>query len=159
LATSPTEKPRVNIAIGLIPLLAALGLVPGFATLCDHVEVGNAMSLLTMASVAIARDLGAPGEPLAKAAIHGQLAGPPAEQAAGQPDGGGGAPAGSIAGFAQLLVAQIPGEALLAYTTLLALFAVGGVSFLSWHVPRTSAELVPAQRSHRSNPISRSLPL
>lgn len=100
-----------------------------------------------MASVAIARDLGAPGQPLAKVAIRptmrvlavgadvgqpapvGQLAGPAAEQAAGQPDADGEAPAGSVAGFAQLLVAQIPGEALLAYTTLLALFAVGGGSY------------------------------
>ncbi len=36
---------------------------------------------------------------------------------------------GSVAGFAELLVAQIPSEALLAYTTLLALFSVGGPSY------------------------------
>ena len=37
MATSPTQKPWVNIAIRLIPLLTALGLVLGFAALCDHV--------------------------------------------------------------------------------------------------------------------------
>jgi hypothetical protein len=37
LAASPTEKPLVNIAIRLIPLLTALGLVLGFAGLRDHV--------------------------------------------------------------------------------------------------------------------------
>jgi hypothetical protein len=41
LATSPTEKPWVDIAIRLIPLLTALGLVLGFATLCDHVPTLN----------------------------------------------------------------------------------------------------------------------
>ena len=37
MATSPTQKPWVNIAVRLIPLLTALGLVLGFAALCDHV--------------------------------------------------------------------------------------------------------------------------
>ena len=36
MATSPTQKPWVNIAVRLIPLLTALGLVLGFAALCDH---------------------------------------------------------------------------------------------------------------------------
>jgi hypothetical protein len=37
LATSPTEKRWVDIASRLIGLLTALGLVFGFAKLCDHV--------------------------------------------------------------------------------------------------------------------------
>ena len=37
MATSPAQKPWVNIAIRMIPLLTALGLVLGFAALCDHV--------------------------------------------------------------------------------------------------------------------------
>jgi hypothetical protein len=37
LATSPTEKPLVDIAIRLFGLFTALLLVYGFATLCDHV--------------------------------------------------------------------------------------------------------------------------
>jgi hypothetical protein len=41
LATSPTEKPWVDIAIRLIPLLTALGLVFGFATLWHHVPTLN----------------------------------------------------------------------------------------------------------------------
>ena len=105
------------------------------------------MSLLTLASIAVARDLTASGQPLAKyttvskmlvaslgtgkgqPAPGAQAPVHPAEQSAGQPDGGGQAPAGAVAAFAQLLVAQIPSEALLAYTTLLALFTVGGVSY------------------------------
>jgi hypothetical protein len=38
-------------------------------------------------------------------------------------------PAGGVASFARLLVAQIPSEALLAYTTLLAVFSVGGGAY------------------------------
>jgi hypothetical protein len=105
------------------------------------------MSLSTLALVAVARDLARAGEPLAKAAtvsktgvlalgaeaaqpVSGQAAAHPAEQvAAGQPLEVGEAQAGSVASFTQLLVAQIPSEALLAYTTLLALFPVAGVSY------------------------------
>lgn len=38
---------------------------------------------------------------------------------------------GTMGGFAQLLVAQIPSEALLAYTTLLALFSAGGEGYVT----------------------------
>lgn len=97
------------------------------------------MSLLTLASVAVARDLAGAGEPLAKdraapkmpAVAGGAGQGQPASEAQTpeHPTTGGETPAGSIAGFAQLLVAQIPSEALLAYTTLLALFSTVGVSY------------------------------
>ena len=49
-----------------------------------------------------------------------------------QPGGGGEAPAGSVASFGQLLVAQIPSEPLLAYTTLLALFSGGSYRAGRW---------------------------
>jgi hypothetical protein len=109
--------------------------------------MGNAMSLFSLASVAVARDLAAPGQPVANHAtvskmlaaalgagtVHpspdGQAAVLPAAPAAGQPAGPAAATAGTVAGFAQLLVAQIPSEALLAYTTLLALFSTGGISY------------------------------
>jgi hypothetical protein len=105
------------------------------------------MSLVSLASVAVARDLSASGQPLRKdatvsnigvAALGAGTGQPapgeqaallPAAQAAGQPGGTAGATAGTVASFAQLLVAQIPSEALLAYTTLLALFSIGGVSY------------------------------
>jgi hypothetical protein len=104
------------------------------------------MSLLTLASVAVARDLTDAGRPLAKnpalSTIRGLAPGPAeqpapekratgasAERPGGQPDGGGQVPAGGGTSFAQLLVAQIPSEALLAYTTLLALFSVGGGAY------------------------------
>ena len=76
--------------------------------------MGNAMSLLTSASVALARDLTDAGQPLAKnpalstirvlapapgaeqPALGGQAAGRAAEQPAGQPDGGGQVPAGGV---------------------------------------------------------------
>ena len=105
------------------------------------------MSLLTLASVAVARDLVPVGQALPKNATmskvgdlalglgqsqptsSGEAAAHPAEQIAGQSVSEGKAQGGSIAGFAQLLVAQIPSEALLAYTTLLALFSVGGASY------------------------------
>ncbi len=101
------------------------------------------MSLLTLASVAVARDLTDAGQPLAKnpalSTMRVLAPGPgaeqpapdaqAAEQPAGQPNGGGQVPAGGVASFAQLLVAQIPAEALLAYTTLLALFSVGGGAY------------------------------
>jgi hypothetical protein len=108
--------------------------------------MGNAMSLLSLASVAVARDVTASGQPLPKdatlsniavAALRatgqpapgGHAAVLPAAQAAGQPDGAPAATAGTAASFAQMLVAQIPSEALLAYTTLLALFSIGGGSY------------------------------
>lgn len=105
------------------------------------------MSLLTLASVAVARDLVPVGQALSKNAMSfkvgalalglgksqptssGEAAAPPVEQTAGPSVSEGSAQGGSIAGFAQLLVAQIPSEALLAYTTLLALFSVGGASY------------------------------
>lgn len=105
------------------------------------------MSLLTLASVAVARDLTDAGQPLAKNPVlstmrvlapgpgaeqpapGGQATGHAAEQPTGQPNGGGQVPAGGVASFARLLVAQIPSEALLAYTTLLAVFSVGGGAY------------------------------
>jgi hypothetical protein len=105
------------------------------------------MSLLSLASVAVARDLAASGEPLGKDATlsnigfavlgaatgqpapGGQAGVLPAPQTAGEPAGAAATAAGTVASFAQLLVAQIPSEALVAYTTLLALFSIGGVSY------------------------------
>lgn len=105
------------------------------------------MSLLTLASVAVARDLVPAGLALSKNApmskvgdialglgqsqptSSGEAAAHPAGQTPGQSVSEGKAQEGNIAGFAQLLVAQIPSEALLAYTTLLALFYVGGASY------------------------------
>jgi hypothetical protein len=109
--------------------------------------MGDVMSLLSLASVAVARDFAAAGQPLSKGAIVSKLGSfalgtatgqpVPAAQASaptaapieGRPNESGQSPAGTAAGFAQLLVAQIPSEALLAYTTLLALFSIGGVSY------------------------------
>jgi hypothetical protein len=105
------------------------------------------MSLLSMASVGVARDHAEADQPLTGAAIVPRIpaaaviggagqpafAGPaatnPPGQTAGQPDGVEETSAGGVAGFGQLLVAQIPSEALLAYTTLLALFTAGGVGY------------------------------
>jgi hypothetical protein len=105
------------------------------------------MSLLSMASVAVARDHAEADQPLTEAAIAPRIpaaavisgAGQRAlaeraltnlpGQSAGQPDGVEDTSAGGVAGFGQLVVAQIPSEALLAYTTLLALFAAGGVGY------------------------------
>jgi lipoprotein-anchoring transpeptidase ErfK/SrfK len=87
------------------------------------------MSLFSLASVAVARDLTARGQPLGKDATLSNLgAGAPAPGAspAGEPTVDPAATTGTIASFTQMLVAQIPSEALLAYTTLLALFTVGG---------------------------------
>jgi hypothetical protein len=93
------------------------------------------MSLLTLASVAIARDWAGADQPVAKdpsvakkraAVLGSELA---RQQATVQPDGSGEAPAGSVASFGELLVAQIPSEPLLAYTTLLALFTGSGMSY------------------------------
>jgi hypothetical protein len=93
------------------------------------------MSLLTLASVAAARDWAGAGQRVAKdptvpkmRAIAG-AEDSATQPAAGQPDGGGEAPAGRVASFGELLVAQIPSEPLLAYTTLLALFTASGVSY------------------------------
>lgn len=97
------------------------------------------MSLLTMASVAIGRDLAPQGAPLTKdatvsktrvAAANDSTAAAPA---AADPAV---APASSVAGFGQLLVAQIPTEALIAYTTLLALFSATGAAYTTglWFV-------------------------
>jgi hypothetical protein len=71
----------------------------------------------------------APGPGSEQPAPDAQAAEHAAEQPEGQPDGGGHVAAGGVASFAQLLVAQIPTEALLAYTTLLALFSVGGGAY------------------------------
>ncbi len=65
------------------------------------------MSLHTLGSVGVERDRAPAGQPVAK----------PNQ------------PAGGAAGFGQLLVAQIPSEALVAYTTLLALLAAGGSAY------------------------------
>jgi hypothetical protein len=95
------------------------------------------MSLLSMASVAVARDHAELDQPLTEAAIVPRI--PAAEVSGGanlrgqtaarQPGGAEETSAGGVAGFGQLLVAQIPSEALLAYTTLLALFTAGGVGY------------------------------
>ena len=116
------------------------------------------MSLLTLGSVGIGRDLAKHGHPLAKGATVSktrvvalapsststqQTVPPPAAVPPGgppppAPPSGGGtsgagtsadSTAGSVASFGQLLVAQIPSEALIAYTTLLALFGAGGSSY------------------------------
>jgi hypothetical protein len=67
------------------------------------------MSLLLAGTVGVSRDLAAPKEPISIA---------PADSGAG-----------ATAGFGQLVVAQIPGEALLAYTTLLALFSASSTGY------------------------------
>jgi hypothetical protein len=78
------------------------------------------MSLLTMGTIAVGRDLADPGQPLAEsAAVQRELTAPP-------DDGSAGVPLASPASFGKLLVAQIPTEALIGYTTLLALFTAGG---------------------------------
>jgi hypothetical protein len=77
------------------------------------------MSLVSLSSLAVARDLTPGGQPLSAVSKGIPAAGPtigPTPANASTP------PIGSIAGFAQLLTAQIPSEALIAYTTLLALF-------------------------------------
>jgi hypothetical protein len=89
------------------------------------------MSLLTLGSVAIGRDLAGQGDPLAKDATVSKtrlvLAG---DQTTEPPTTGlADTPTASVASFGQLLVAQIPSEALIAYTTLLALFSASGGSY------------------------------
>jgi hypothetical protein len=77
------------------------------------------MSLLTMGTIAVGRDLADQGQPLAEsAAVQRELT--------ASTDDGAGVPLTSPASFGKLLVAQIPTEALIGYTTLLALFTAGG---------------------------------
>jgi hypothetical protein len=94
------------------------------------------MSILSLASVAVARDVAGAGQPVAKdpSVAKMRIVGRGVDdsagrQAVGQPDAGADAPGGSVASFGELLVAQIPSEPLLAYTTLLALFTASGVSY------------------------------
>ncbi len=92
------------------------------------------MSLLTMASIGIGRDLANEGETLARDTTVSKTRVVPADpslERAPAPTPGGGQPAkqtATVASFGQLLVAQIPSETLLAYTTLLALFTAAGSS-------------------------------
>ena len=86
------------------------------------------MSLLSMTSIAIARDHADPGQPI-ESGRTGRPDGVAAQQTSSRTDPSRSTSTGSVAGFAELLVAQIPSEALLAYTTLLALFSVGGPSY------------------------------
>lgn len=86
------------------------------------------MSLLTLGSVAIGRDLAALGSPLAKDATVSKTRAV-SEETAGQSATGEPTATPSVAGFGQLLVAQIPSEALIAYTTLLALFSASDGSY------------------------------
>ena len=93
------------------------------------------MSLLTLGAVAIARDLTGQGDPLAKDATvsktrlvgvgDDQSVEPPTTTEPAAPT------TAAVASFGQLLVAQIPSEALIAYTTLLALFSASGGSYTS----------------------------
>ena len=89
------------------------------------------MSLVSLTSLAINRDLAAPGQPIKSGRPAGAAGVGPVQPTPMQPATTGAPAAGSVAGFAELLVAQIPSEALLAYTTLLALFSVGGASYNS----------------------------
>ena len=85
-----------------------------------------------MAAVAVGRDHADQGQPLAKSALATHFRTTTAVQAEqGQPIPAPGAtppatPPTGVAGFGQLLVAQIPSEALVAYTTLIALFSASG---------------------------------
>ncbi|SEA59564.1 MULTISPECIES: hypothetical protein [unclassified Mycobacterium] len=111
------------------------------------------MSLVAMASVAVARDLAPVGQPLNSVTIGaGQGVSPSPAPSGGVPDAQPEMPApgptatlrrptdiaqvtppapliDTAAGFAQLLAAQIPAEALVAYTTLLALFVDSGPTY------------------------------
>jgi hypothetical protein len=73
------------------------------------------MSLLSAGAVGVYRDLAGPRQPITSAARATPARATPAVE--------------SVASFGQLLVAQIPSEALLAYTTLLAIFSAGGGSY------------------------------
>lgn len=72
------------------------------------------MSLVTMGAIAVNRDLTKEGQPLDKAMVVPQAAARVGDAAA--------VPATDPVSFGKLLVAQIPTEALIGYTTLLALF-------------------------------------
>jgi hypothetical protein len=131
------------------------------------------MSLLSMASVAVARDHAELDQPLTEAAIVPQI--PAAELSGGanlrgqtaarQPRGAEETSAGGVAGFGQLLVAQIPSEALLAYTTLLAsppaVSATPPAAGCStgpplWRAPRScSAGTSPSATTALTTPIPR----
>jgi hypothetical protein len=100
------------------------------------------MSLLTLGSVAIGRDLASPGATVARdatvpraravAVTGGAPEVPPAGAPAGKPNG-------AVASFGQLLIAQIPAEALIAYTTLLALFSAGDITVNAGGITYTTA--------------------
>jgi hypothetical protein len=84
------------------------------------------MSLLSIGAVGIYRDLAPYAKRISgKAAIAPAAPHPGPATASSSGDSAGSRDAGSVASFGQLLVAQIPSEALLAYTTLLALFSAG----------------------------------
>ena len=102
------------------------------------------MSLVSMASVAVARDFAPAGQPLNSLPMGAPLSGLPDPQPDMTPtrpmttlprthelvqNRTAAPPVETAAGFAQLLAAQIPGEALVAYTTLLALFYSAGASY------------------------------
>ena len=109
------------------------------------------MSLLTLGSVGIGRDLASPGHALTKDATVSKTRvvalapsstttqstvppgspppPPPPSTGTSGDEASADSTAGSVASFGQLLVAQIPSEALIAYTTLLALFGAGGSSY------------------------------
>lgn len=89
------------------------------------------MSLISIGTVGVYRDLANKAERIAasaKVASDGSAAAHPGPATAAETGSGqdAGSDAGSVASFGQLLVAQIPSEALLAYTTLLALFSAAG---------------------------------
>jgi hypothetical protein len=84
------------------------------------------MSLLSIGAVGIYRDLAPYAKRIsANAAVAPAAPHPGPATATPSRDSAGGRDAGSVASFGQLLVAQIPSEALIAYTTLLALFSAG----------------------------------
>lgn len=88
------------------------------------------MSLLSIGAVAIYRDLAPRAARIsANAGINADAsAGPHPGPATARTAGNGPGSvqdAGSVASFGQMLVAQIPSEALVAYTTLLAVFSIG----------------------------------
>jgi hypothetical protein len=94
------------------------------------------MSLLTIGAVGVYRDLAPQAKRISAQTTVAADPAAPAHPAAAT---GGAAPAspgtaqdaGSVASFAQLLVAQIPSEALLAYTTLLAVFSAATTGYQS----------------------------
>ena len=74
------------------------------------------MSLLTLGAVAIARDLTGQGDPLAKDATVSKtrLVGAGDQTTEPPTTGSAATPTANVASFGQLLVAQIPSEALIA---------------------------------------------